>query len=138
MRATPEAEASDVAAVRRAIESANAHHTEALDRGDVAAFAQVYTAEARILPPDMEPLDGRAAIQQFWTAAVQQLGLRAPRLMTDEVDVFGELAYEHGRFEFATNQGPVRGKYLVVWRREPAGEWRWHRDIWNYSPAEPG
>ncbi len=138
MRAQFEAEVSDVDGVRRAIEATNARHTQAFNQGDVPGFARVYTEDARILPPDQEPVDGRAAIEQFWAGAAQQLGIRDLRLTSDEVEVVGERAYEQGRFEFATAQGPARGKYIVIWQREPGGEWRWHRDIWNLSPTQPG
>jgi ketosteroid isomerase-like protein len=138
MRAQPGFEVTDVEGVRRAIEATTARQAEAFNRGDVAAFAAAYAEDARLLPPDLEPVDGRVAIEQFWAGATQQLGIRDLRLTSDEVEVFGERAYEQGRFEFATTQGPVRGKYIMVWRREPSGEWRWHRDIWNLSPAQPG
>ena len=133
-----EAQPSDATAVRRALEATNARHAQAFSRGDVAGFASAYAEDARLLPPDMEPVDGRAAIEQFWVGTAQQLGIRNLRLTSDEVEVFGERAYEQGRFEFATAQGPAQGKYIMVWRREPGGEWRWHRDIWNLSPAEQG
>ena len=136
MQVHSETEPSDAAAVRRDLEATNARHAEAFNRGDVAAFARVYTEDARILPPDMEPVDGRAAIEAFWAGATQQLGIHDLRLTSDEVEVLGATAYEQGRFAFGTSQGPARGKYIVVWRREPDGEWRWHRDIWNLSPAQ--
>jgi ketosteroid isomerase-like protein len=138
MRVQSEVEVTDVEGVRRIMESTNARHAEAFNRGDVAGFARVYAEDARILPPDAEPIDGRAAIEQFWAGAARQLGIRDLRLISDEVEVLGERAYEQGRFEFMTGQGPARGKFIVVWRREPDGEWRWHRDIWNLSPARPG
>ena len=136
MQSRPEADPSDAAAMRRVFEATNARHAEAFNRGDVAGFASVYAEDARILPPDLEPVHGRPAIEQFWAGATQQLGIRDLRLTSDEVEVFGERAYEQGRFAFETSQGPARGKYIVIWRREPGGEWRWHRDIWNLSPAQ--
>ena len=133
-----EANTSDVAAVRSTIDATNTRHAEAFNRGDVPGFVRGYAEDARILPPDMEPVDGRAAIEQFWAGATQQMGIRDLRLTSDEVEVFGERAYEQGRFEFMTGQGPARGKYIMIWRREPTGEWKWYRDIWNLSPAQQG
>ena len=124
----------DPAAVRAEIESVNRQHADALSRGDVAAFVQVYTEDARVLPPEMATLEGRTSIEQFWTGGVQQLGIRDVQRMTDEVEVHGDAAYEQGRYQFTTNQGVAQGKYILIWKRTPQG-WRWHRDIWNPTPA---
>ena len=132
--AAPAAPQSDPAQVRGEIEAVNRQFAEALNRGDATASAQVYTQDARILPPDMAPADGRPSIEQFWAGGVQQLGISGVQRITDEVEVHGETAYEQGRYQFNTNQGPAAGKYIVIWRRTPEG-WRWHRDIWNPSPA---
>lgn len=129
--ATP---AIDTAAVRAEIEAVNRQHVDALNRGDIPGFVQVYTEDARILPPDMASMDGRPSIEQFWTGGVQQLGIRDVQLTTDEVEVYGDAAYEQGRYQFNTNQGVAQGKYIVIWKRTPQG-WRWHRDIWNPTPA---
>jgi uncharacterized protein (TIGR02246 family) len=127
--------AEDPAAVRSALEAINAQHVDAFNQGDVATFAQVYTEDARILPPGMAPIEGRAQIQEFWTGGAQQMGMRDLELTTDEVQVAGDHAFEQGRFQFMTNGGPAQGKYLVVWQKQPDGSWKWHRDIWNESPA---
>lgn len=126
--------AADPAAARTEIEAANRRFAEALNRGDVAGAVQVYAQDARILPPEMAPAEGRQAIEQFWAGGVQQLGISGVQLTTEEVEVFGETAYEQGRYQFTTNQGPAQGKYLVIWSRTPEG-WRWRRHIWNPSPA---
>ncbi len=125
--------AVDPAALRAEIEAVNRQFAEALDRGDVASAVQVYTDDARILPPDMAPAEGRPAIEQFWAGGVQQLGIGGVRLTTEEAEAFGEMAYEQGRYAFTTNQGPAQGKYLVIWSRTPDG-WRWRRHIWNPTP----
>lgn len=125
---------ADPAAVRGEIEAANRRFADALDRGDVPGAVQVYAEDARILPPDMAPAEGRQSIEQFWAGVVQQLGIGGVQLTTEEVEVFGDAAYEQGTYQFSTNQGPARGKYLVIWTRTPAG-WKWRRHIWNPSPA---
>ena len=124
----------DPAAVRAEIESVNRQHAEALSRGDVPGFVQVYADDARILPPDMAAMEGRQSIEQFWTSGVQQLGISNVQLTTDEVEAFGDAAYEQGRYQFNTNQGVAQGKYIVIWKRTPQG-WRWHRYIWNPTPS---
>ena len=132
--ATAEVAADDAAAVRREIEATNARFLEAYNRDDVAGFADVYTGDAVIYPPDMEPIRGKEGIRKFWQGGHDQMGIRNVRLTTDEVETIGDTAWETGRANFDTGQGPVAGKYMVVWKKTPEG-WRWHRDIWNMNPA---
>lgn len=57
------------------------------------------------------------------------------RFRTETVEVDGNHAYEVGSFSMSRpNVGVVAGKYLVVWRREKEGAWRWYVDIWNLDP----
>jgi ketosteroid isomerase-like protein len=58
--------------------------------------------------------------------------------MPSRVVVDGDHAYDYGSYEIAgerdgTPWGPLRGNYVVVWRREK-GAWRMHLDIWNSGP----
>jgi ketosteroid isomerase-like protein len=34
--------------------------------------------------------------------------------------------------------GKDTGKYIVIWKRNSAGDWRWYRDFWNSSLPEAG
>ena len=50
----------------------------------------------------------------------------------------GDHAYDHGVYEISGERdgkawGPVRGKYVIVWRREK-GTWRMELDMWNSGP----
>jgi ketosteroid isomerase-like protein len=85
-------------------------------------------------------LKGTDAIQAFWQGAME-MGVKEARLETLEVEVRDDLAYEVGKFELTVRpQGgegaKIRGKYVVVWKREEGGGWKMHVDIWNGdSPA---
>ncbi len=117
--------------IRAAVAAGNQRFMIAVNRGDAAAMAAVYSSDAKVLPPGGEPVGGPAAIEAFWHGALQ-LGIKSARLETDEVELQGARAIEIGRYTLEGEAGRVldRGKYLVVWRQE-AGEWRLHRDIWN-------
>lgn len=124
--------------VRDAIASAIKTFVDAFGRGDAAAVAAWYTADATLLPPDNPLVKGRDAIQAFWQGAMST-GVREAKLETLEVESRGDLAYEVGRFGMAIQpQGGERaemaGKYVVVWRREGDG-WRMQVDIWNGDRA---
>ena len=50
----------------------------------------------------------------------------------------GDWAYEVGAFTATAPDGAVfnAGKYIVIWQRQPNGDWKTHRDIfiWDVPP----
>ena len=126
--------------VRAAIEAANKQFITALNRGDAAAVAAMYTADARLLPPNSPMGEGRQAIQQFWQGAIGA-GAKMVSLETLHVESQGSLAYEVGRYTLTspTAGGGTTtdtGKYVVVWERE-GSKWKLASDIWNSdAPAQ--
>jgi len=103
---------------------------EVVAKGNVGALEQVYTADARVLPPGAEMVTGRPAIQQFWAGAINALGLRSAALTTIDAMPAGEGIVEIGRADLQTAGGGVTVKYVVFWKQED-GRWKWHVDIWN-------
>ena len=125
------------AADRAAIQELATRFSAAYVRGDAAAMAAIYTADAVIFPERSEAIAGTDAIRRYWTL---QPGRRIThhRITPTALVVDGHHAYDHGVFEVAGENdgeawGPHRGKYVVVWRREPAG-WRMQLDMWNSLP----
>lgn len=108
-------------------------------RGDAAAMASLYTADGVIFPEQSEWITGREAIQRYFTP--DSGGRVTHHLLTpSRIVVDGRHAYDYGTYEIAgerdgTAWGPVRGKYVVVWRRQ-GNSWRMQLDIWN-SIARP-
>ena len=114
------------------IQAHNERFNAAFNSGDMAAVAQLYTEDARILPPGAEMMQGREAIQGYWTAAADTVG--NAKLTAIDVKPLGEShAREIGRFTLKTkgeNPQEIVGKYIVIWQK--AGEdWQIADDIWN-------
>lgn len=136
------APAQDAASVRAYIEQADVRFEEALGRGDAAALAAMYTPDAVVLAPNAPPLQGQQAIQGLWTAAIQQMGFKKLDLDVTDVEVSGDQAVELGNYALTIQpQGQAevvdRGKYMVVWKKQPDGTWKLHRDMFNTSmPAQ--
>ena len=125
---------------RLAIEAANAKFSQAFARGDAKALAAMYTSDAIAFPPDSEMIRGNEAIGVFWKAT-RDGGVQSATLTTDDVGRSGDIAYEVGKVSLTirpVGNGPTTAvaKYVVVWKRQPDGSWKLHRDIWNSLPAK--
>ena len=81
-------------------------------------IAALYTEDAQLLPPDLEIVSGRAAIQEFF-ARTNPPGSAAIEIATVETHVFGDYAHRQGSFLLkGPDGGTVRaGKFLELWKK---------------------
>lgn len=122
---------------RESIEAVGRTLCERLNAGNVAGVAELYTEDAALMPPGAARLDGRDAIQQYWQGLLDA-GVGDISLATQEVEDAGDSAVEVGLISAtAPGDGDARvsltGKYIVIYRRDGGGNWRLHRDIWNFD-----
>ena len=103
--------------------------------GDAAGVAAIYDEEGRLLPPQAEPIAGRAKVQEFWQA-VMGSGVKGAAFEVLEVHAAGDVATEVGNYVMKGAEGQEldHGKYIVVWKKRK-GSWFILRDIWNSSAA---
>lgn len=118
-------------ASRQAIETTIRRYVSASNQGDAATLASLYAEDAMLLPPDHEPIKGRAAIGAFWEQGTDE-GLEVTNL---DVEVDGNLGYLVGRYHLpATDDEPAdSGKYVMCLKRQRDGSWKVTADIWNQS-----
>ena len=101
--------------------------------GKFEELDQVYTVDARVLPPGAPLMKGREAIRQFWQAGIAALGIKGARLTTLELEMTGDTAVEIGEAELHFREtGPATAKYVVHWKLID-GQWLWDKDIWNMN-----
>jgi uncharacterized protein (TIGR02246 family) len=110
--------------------------SRALEAGDAATMAAQYTDDATLIPPNGRLVGGREAILAFWTPRNPDFKTLEHRLTTDKLEVTGDVAIEVGtwlqRGQAGENEPTESsGRYLVVWRRQPDGEWRMQFDSWT-------
>ena len=103
--------------------------------------ATFYAGSARLLVPGRKPVEGPAAIVQFWNSMFSA-GLIDMRLESQRVEAEHELAYGTGTFlaTFETQPGILRsdrGNYLTVYRRQADGNWRALEQSLSLDPAIP-
>jgi ketosteroid isomerase-like protein len=107
---------------------------EVVGKRNLAALDDVYTAEARILPPGSPMVSGREAIKAFWGGGIEALHATACTLTSVEVMQAGDDIVEIGKAQLTVapdgTQAQMEAKYVVYWRQED-GRWKWHVDIWN-------
>jgi uncharacterized protein (TIGR02246 family) len=131
MATTPTA----VSQIQSDIRSANDTFEQTFARGDAPGMALLYTPDGMLLPTGVAPVVGHEAIGNFWQM-VMDMGVKAARLDTVEVEEHGDTAIELGHY-LLSGEGRQRidqGKYLVIWKKQN-GQWKLHKDIWNTSVA---
>ena len=104
---------------------------------DAAGAAALYTEDAQLLPPNMDIVTGRAAIQEF-IAKINPPDSPAIKIATVETRVFGDYAHRQGSYRFESPDGGTveSGKFIELWKKTD-GHWLIHRDIWNSDTLAP-
>ena len=125
----------NAATVRAEIEAVNAQIAGAVQEGNAAAVSAFYTENAVLMPPGGPRVFGRDNAEATWTAMISS-GLKELTLSTVEVMGSGNTICEIGEYVIRMEPRGRRayseeGKYHMVWRRNSAGAWRIHVDIWN-------
>lgn len=113
---------------------AQAFH-EGVANQDAAALASLYREDGRFLPPNMEPCEGREAIE----AAMQGLldmGARSLDIEPIDVREAGAVTIEYGRYVLGIEPEGAEavtdvGKYVVVHEAQEDGSTKIVLDIFN-------
>jgi len=118
-------------ASRGAIEATVDRYVAASNEGDAEALAELYAEDALLLPPDHEPIHGRAAIVEFWRQGTDA-GLEVSTL---RLEVAGDVAYLVGRYRLPPTEEEAAdsGQYVLCLKRQRDGAWKLTADIWNGS-----
>ena len=123
--------------VTQGTSATNRQFEEAMSRGDAAACAAVYTDDAKILPPDSPALTGKQAAQSLWQSIID-MGVKGISLQTLELEEMGDGAVERGAatIDIQGEGGQTiqaSAKFIVLWRRQADGAWKWHWDCFNFD-----
>ena len=125
----------DAAAVRAAIESANAEWLAAFRSGDSQSLGRIYAPDASLFPPTNISLEGRDRIVEYFDAQ-RQAGMGEASLKTLDVVCVGDVAYEVGTYGFRFGAGDAgasgdSGRYFTIWKSQGDGTWRYQVGIWS-------
>ena len=103
----------------------------AINAGNAAAAAELYTADGALMPPGAPQFRGRRGVQSYWQASINN-GLANVALETLEVEERDDTATEIGLVTGSMGGVGLTGKYVVLWKRV-GDAWKLHRDIFNFD-----
>jgi len=112
-----------------AIKAGNAQWDAAFNSGDADAVARLYAPDAQVLPPNKTPVQGTAAIQDFFAGLIKG-GYTDHAIETLEVREAGDLGFQTGRWRArgpATDGGEkpaVDGLIVTVHEKQKDGSWK--------------
>lgn len=123
-----------VAEATAAIEQRSAELAEAFSSGDAAAVAAFYTADALVMAPGRESMEGQAAIESGMAEMLGQMDGMDMSFETIEVTPTHRGAVEVGKYTLEATDGSHvdHGKFMVLWEKTDDG-WKVANDIWNSS-----
>jgi len=108
--------------------------------GDAARAAAIFfTDDAINMIPATANDSGLAAIETAFAAFASSNKLSDVTQTTDEVQVWGQTAYERGTFIQTVTQAEgqpyvQRSRYLAIWSRQSDGKWKCVRFLFNDLP----
>ena len=117
-----------------ALEARSDAWESALNAKDVDALVDLYTEDARLLPPDGVMTSGRDGVRAAFGGMVDA-GISGETTRV-ETTVNGDIGYIVGTFSLtAGGEAAGTGKYIETWRRGDDGLWLIANDIFNNDPS---
>ena len=121
-----------------AITAFNERYLAAINEENIAALSALTTDGHVMLPPNREPVVGKAANDAMNGGAFARYDFSETWVPVETV-VDGDLGFQRGTFTvIATPRDggdrlEVRGSFLRIYQRQADGEWRMTRDMFNSS-----
>jgi ketosteroid isomerase-like protein len=97
---------------------------------DDERLSMMFAVDAKLMPPDLPMVEGRAAIRQFLHDMFEQQGLPTELAARDEYTA-GDYTFRDGVLtQHLVSGGTQTGKFMQVWKFVD-GKWQQYRVIWN-------
>jgi ketosteroid isomerase-like protein len=123
------------------IRAADSAFAASANAGNIDGVVAVYATGAALLPPNLPPQKGGAAIRSFWAGFLDAYTVQF-ELGSDTIEGRGDLAYNLGHYRFTAvpkakaNPGVAdEGKFLEILKREPDGTWKYVVDMYSSNLA---
>jgi ketosteroid isomerase-like protein len=116
----------------------NERYLQSINEEDIATLSSLTTDGHVMLPPNSEPVVGKSANDAMNGGAFARYDFSETWTPVETV-IDGDLAFQRGTFTtIATPKGEgdrleVRGSFMRIYQRQPNGDWRMTRDMFNSS-----
>lgn len=124
-----------------AIAALDSAFAKAANSGNVDSLMAVYAGNAALLPPNLPPQKGKAAIRSFWGGFLDAYTVQF-EIGSDLMEGRGDLAYNMGHYRFtavpkakSTPGVADEGKFLEILKRQPDGSWKYVVDMYSSNLA---
>jgi uncharacterized protein (TIGR02246 family) len=111
--------------------------------GNLDEFMPVFADDAVISSQGSPDVVGAPAIRAMYEAALNQMGIQVS-FDTQELEVFGDVAYERGTFVLKLSEkgtgkalAEVQNRHIHMFRRQADGQWKTWRMFANSAEAIP-
>ena len=127
----------DIDAELESLRQADVAYSKATTTTDVEGLMSMYSADAKICPPNEGIITGTVEIRSFATQVLETPGYEATfELLNAEVSGSGDLGYTVNSYVIKVigpEGQPVEeeGRYVRVWRKNSDGSWKIVIDTWN-------
>jgi ketosteroid isomerase-like protein len=122
--------------IRAAMEAANKEWSAAYNSMNGQAFPALYTKDAILMPPGVQPINGSEAIGQFWTDLIKAGNRKNFAIEIASIQRDGKYAYQTGRWTLdqVKDNGEVTkvgGNSVRIFEEQPDGKWLAKVHIYN-------
>jgi ketosteroid isomerase-like protein len=124
------------------IASFNERYLEAINDEDIAALSSLTTEGHIITPPNGPPIVGKTANDEVNGRSFEQFEVDETWRPV-ETQVAGDWAYQRGTYDLLMTpraggeSRAINGYFLRIYQRQPSGEWRMIRDMFNIDRSAP-
>lgn len=117
-----------------ALEASSDAWETALNAKDIDSLVNLYTEDARLLPPDGAMTSGKDGIRVAF-GGMMDAGIGGETTRVETV-VSGDIGYVVGTFTLVAGDETIgTGKYIETWQRGDDGQWLIANDIYNNDPS---
>jgi ketosteroid isomerase-like protein len=116
----------------------NERYLQSINEEDIATLSSLTTDGHVMLVPNREPVVGKSANDAMNGSAFERYDFSETWTPVETV-IDGDLAFQRGTFTtIATPKGDgerleMSGSFMRIYQRQPNGEWRMTRDMFNSS-----
>ncbi len=130
---------ADETAIRSLLENIQS----SFNAGNLDDFMPVFADDAVLTAQGIPNVVGAPAIRGVYEAALSQMDIKTS-FNTEEIQVFGDLAYERGTYILKLSEkgtgkslGEVQNRHIHIFRKQPDGRWKTWRMMTNSAEAAP-